>query len=151
MYCGDIYSDNTVPLHYDVFKWKHFPRYFPESKVHGANMGPIWGRQDPGGPHVVPWTLLSGWSFVMGIHRSPVDSLHKVQWREALSFSFTFAWTNSWANNRDAAVPIMTSLQWANRQSLLTPGMKQYNAVWNYWYPDVNQLNYDNNLDVLDE
>ena len=26
----------------------------PDSKVHGANMGPIWGRQDPGGPHVGP-------------------------------------------------------------------------------------------------
>ena len=25
-----------------------------DSKVHGANMGPIWGRQDPGGPHVGP-------------------------------------------------------------------------------------------------
>ena len=25
---------------------------FPDSKVHGANMGPIWGRQGPGGPHV---------------------------------------------------------------------------------------------------
>ena len=24
----------------------------PDSKVHGANMGPIWGREDPGGPHV---------------------------------------------------------------------------------------------------
>ena len=24
----------------------------PDSKVHGANMGPICGRQDPGGPHV---------------------------------------------------------------------------------------------------
>ena len=24
----------------------------PDSKVHGANMGPIWGRQDPGGPHI---------------------------------------------------------------------------------------------------
>ena len=24
----------------------------PDSKVHGANMRPIWGRQDPGGPHV---------------------------------------------------------------------------------------------------
>ena len=24
----------------------------PDSKVHGANMGPIWGRQDSGGPHV---------------------------------------------------------------------------------------------------
>ena len=26
----------------------------PASKVHGANTGPIWGRQDPGGPHVDP-------------------------------------------------------------------------------------------------
>ena len=25
-----------------------------DSKVHGGNMGPIWGRQDPGGPHVGP-------------------------------------------------------------------------------------------------
>ena len=26
----------------------------PDSKVHGDNMGPIWGRQDPGGPNVGP-------------------------------------------------------------------------------------------------
>ena len=26
----------------------------PDSKVHGTNMGPIWGRQDPDGPHVGP-------------------------------------------------------------------------------------------------
>ena len=25
---------------------------FSDSKVHGGNMGHIWGRQDPGGPHV---------------------------------------------------------------------------------------------------
>ena len=25
-----------------------FLKFFPDSKVHGANMGPIWGRQDPG-------------------------------------------------------------------------------------------------------
>ena len=24
---------------------------YPDSKVHGANMGPSWGRQDPGGLH----------------------------------------------------------------------------------------------------
>ena len=35
----------------------------PDSKVHGANMGPIWGRQDPDGPHVGPmnfaiWELI---------------------------------------------------------------------------------------------
>ena len=33
----------------------------PDSKVHGANMGFIWRRQDPHGPHVCPWTLLSGY------------------------------------------------------------------------------------------
>ena len=26
----------------------------PDRKVQGANMGPIWDRQDPGGPHVGP-------------------------------------------------------------------------------------------------
>ena len=29
-------------------------KYTPGNKVHGANMGPIWGRLDPGGPHVGP-------------------------------------------------------------------------------------------------
>ena len=29
-------------------------RSYPDSKVRGANMGSIWGRQDPGGPHVGP-------------------------------------------------------------------------------------------------
>ena len=27
---------------------------YPDSKVHGANMGPTWDRQDPGGSHVGP-------------------------------------------------------------------------------------------------
>ena len=36
---------------------------FPDSKVHGANMGPIWGRHDPGGPHVGPM------NFVIWVHR----------------------------------------------------------------------------------
>ena len=30
---------------------------YPNSNVHGVNMGPIWGRQDPGGPHVGPMNL----------------------------------------------------------------------------------------------
>ena len=28
--------------------------WIPDSKVHGVNMGPRWGRQDPVGPHVGP-------------------------------------------------------------------------------------------------
>ena len=42
------------------------------------------------------------WPFVRGTHRSPVDSPHKGQWRGPLVFFFICAWTNGWANNRDA-------------------------------------------------
>ena len=31
--------------------------HIPHSKALGASMGPIWGRRDPGGPHVVPINL----------------------------------------------------------------------------------------------
>ena len=38
----------------------------PDSKVYGANMGPIWGLQDPDGPHVGPMNFAiweaSSWS-----------------------------------------------------------------------------------------
>ena len=39
------------------------------------------------------------WPFVRGIHRSPVNSPHKGQWRGALMFSLTCAWINGWVNN----------------------------------------------------
>ena len=42
------------------------------------------------------------WSFVRGIHRSPVKSPHKGQWRGALMFSLICPWRDGWANNRDA-------------------------------------------------
>ena len=45
-------------IHYDVIKWKHFPRY---------------------------------WPFVRGIHRPPVNSTHKGQWRGAWMFSLICA------------------------------------------------------------
>ena len=42
------------------------------------------------------------WPFVRGIHRLPVNSSHKGQWRGALMFSSICAWMNGWANNREA-------------------------------------------------
>ena len=42
------------------------------------------------------------WPFVRRIHRSPVNSPHKGQWRGALMFSLIYAWTNGWVNNRSA-------------------------------------------------
>ena len=42
------------------------------------------------------------WLFVRGIHRSPVNSPHKGQWRGALMFSLICIWINGWVNNREA-------------------------------------------------
>ena len=42
------------------------------------------------------------WPFVRGIHRSPVNSPHKGQWRGALMFSLICVWINGWVNNRKA-------------------------------------------------
>ena len=50
------------PCHYDGLQrpFFHNLHYVPDSKVHGANMGPTWGRQDPGRPHVGPMNLALG-------------------------------------------------------------------------------------------
>ena len=45
-----IYIYNRIVIAVDI--------NFPDSKVHGANMGSIWGRQDPGGPHVGPMNFV---------------------------------------------------------------------------------------------
>ena len=42
------------------------------------------------------------WPFVWGIHRSPVNSPHKGQWRGTLMFSLICARINAWVNNREA-------------------------------------------------
>ena len=53
--------------------------------------------------YVIKWKHFPRyWPFVMGIHQSPMDSPPKGQWRGALTFSLICAWTNGWANNRDA-------------------------------------------------
>ena len=74
------------------------------------------------------------WPFVRGIHRSPVNSPHKGQWRGALVFSLICAWINGWVNNREAGdsrrhrahydVIVMTNWRYPLSliQSLLTRG-----------------------------
>ena len=52
---------------------------------------------------VIKWKHLPRyWPFVQGIHRSPVNSLHKGQWHGALMFSLICVWINHWVNNREA-------------------------------------------------
>ena len=48
---------------------------------------------------VIKWKYFPRhWPFVRGIHRSPVNSPHKGQWRGALMFPLTCAWLNGWVN-----------------------------------------------------
>ena len=42
------------------------------------------------------------WPFVRGIHRSPMKSLHKRQWRGALMYSLICAWINNRISTREA-------------------------------------------------
>ena len=52
---------------------------------------------------VIKWRyFLRYWPFVRGIRRSPVNSMHKGQWRGALMLSLISAWMNGWVNNREA-------------------------------------------------
>ena len=44
-------TDFNEIMHFHARKFENVPS---DSKVHGANMGPIWGRHDPGGPQVGP-------------------------------------------------------------------------------------------------
>ena len=52
---------------------------------------------------VIKWRHIPRyWPFVRGIHRSPVNSPHKGQWRGALMFLWSAPWINGWVNNRKA-------------------------------------------------
>ena len=42
------------------------------------------------------------WPFLWGIHRWPVNSHQKSQWRRALMFSLIYSWINGWVNNLKA-------------------------------------------------
>ena len=52
---------------------------------------------------IIKWKhFLRYWPFVRRIHRWPVNSPHKCQWRGAFIFSFICAWVNGWVHNREA-------------------------------------------------
>ena len=51
-YTDGIVNGTAISLLYD----------YPDSKFHGADTGAIWGRHDPVGLMLAPWTLLSGFN-----------------------------------------------------------------------------------------
>ena len=52
---------------------------------------------------VIKWKyFLHYWPFLLGIHRSPVNSPHKGQWCGTLLFSLIRTWINSCVSNRES-------------------------------------------------
>ena len=52
----DYFSENLgldTVVHEKASWMENMMKYhiYPDSKVHGTNMGPNWGQQDPGGSH----------------------------------------------------------------------------------------------------
>ena len=47
--------------------WQQAAGITPDSKLYGANMGPNWGWQDPGGPHFGPMNFPI-WDMQLNIH-----------------------------------------------------------------------------------
>ena len=86
---------------------------------------------------VIKWKHFPrNWPFVWGIHLSPVNSLHKGQWRRALMFSLICIWINDWVNTREAGdlrcyrahydvivMSILTVQPASGGQAVMSPGL----------------------------
>ena len=70
---------DLAEVYVGAFEWHSFltgvTEANPDSKVHGANMGPIWGRQDPGGPHIGP-TNFAIWEAAV----TPIKYEHDIEY-----------------------------------------------------------------------
>ena len=64
-----ISSTNLDNLHDWCFSYA-----VPDSKVHGANMGPTWGQQDPGGSHIGPMNFAICGSLVITAYHGLVQN-----------------------------------------------------------------------------
>ena len=89
--------------------WQHIVLWnngFREMGGNIENISPRWHNEWVGfwwHDDVIKWKHFPRyWPFVRGIHRWPVNSPHKGQWRGALMFSLISAWINGWVNNREA-------------------------------------------------
>ena len=65
-------------------------------------MGPTWGREDPGGPHIIPMNLAIWDSLPEAAAR---NLLYKVSSVANTSFALDIQWLDSYAAKRGAWLP----------------------------------------------
>ena len=84
---------------YSTYSLKRSPLATHKNNVWWNHSADILHNHD----NVIKWKHFPRcWPYVRGIHRSPVNSPHKGQWRGALMFSLICAWIKYWVNNREA-------------------------------------------------
>ena len=78
--------------------WQYLNQCWPNSMTPDDIPCDKWVHDD-----VIKWKHFPRhWPFVRGIHRSPVNSPHRGQWRGALMFTLIYARIIGWVNNREA-------------------------------------------------
>ena len=78
-FCDNAKTDKSVIMELVAHVYHEYVITFPDSKVHGAMMGPIWGRQDPGGPHI-GLTNFAIWFYVLS-----ADSVIEWHWMSLMT------------------------------------------------------------------
>ena len=98
MHLGNAAAGVPVKFYSDLQSLRDFTRSCGKTSVRPLSEQKARIRHDD----VIKWIHFPRyWPFVRGIHRSPVNSLRKGQWRGALMFSLIY-WINGWVNSREA-------------------------------------------------
>ena len=88
---------------------------------------------------VIKWKHFPrNWPFVRGIHRSPVNSPHKGQWRGALMFSLICVWINNWVSNREAGDSRRYRAHYDVSVMIVTVEALVYTMLWYNLWPNMN-------------
>ena len=107
-------TQNSLPIHWKMWflyniaiirALRFKSSYAFLKRPPGNYLSMAWSKLIPFRKHddVIKWKHFQRhWPFVREIHRSPVNSPHKGQWRGALMFSLICACINGWVNNREA-------------------------------------------------
>ena len=99
-------KNNWLDTHIKFSRFASIRRYFLSWRVNELFYPMCVNGADDRFYHddVIQWKHFPRyWPFVRGIHRSPVNSPHKGQWRGALMFSLICARINGWVNNGEAS------------------------------------------------
>ena len=96
--CYRLHTDRGGIVMATLWAFNQVRKYHITSYVVHSNSYPFAAHDD-----VIKWKHFPRyWSFVRVIHRTPVNSPHKGQWRGALMYPLICARINGWVNNREA-------------------------------------------------